>query len=133
MNIIGITGNLTKDPELRRTETGKAVATFTVAVKRPHTSDKTDFIRCVAWNKTAEFISKYFSKGSGIVVDGYLTIRQWEDKEGNKRSLAEVICDNVGFMGAKKSEGSSSSYTEPDVPAGEDYTMIEDDDSDLPF
>ena len=79
MNIGGITGNLTRDPELRRTGDGKAVASFCVAVKRPYTKDKTDFIDCVAWGQIAEFVSKYFAKGSGIAVDGFYTTRTWED------------------------------------------------------
>ena len=142
MNIAGITGNLTRDPELRRTGDGKAVASFCVAVKRPYTKDKTDFIDCVAWDKIAEFVNKYFAKGSGIVVDGFLITRTWEDKDGKKHKGTELTASSVGFMGSKsESTGTYSASSQNDAsttaanatePAA-DYGMIEDDDSELPF
>ena len=113
LNHITIMGRLTRDPELRRTGSGIAVASFTVAVDRDFGSRdggerETDFIDCVAWRQTGEFVSKYFTKGSMIVVSGRLQIRNWNDKEGNKRRTAEVVADNVYFGESKRSsEGSS--------------------------
>jgi single-strand DNA-binding protein len=138
MNIGGITGNLTRDPELRRTADGKAVASFCVAVKRPYTKDKTDFIDCVAWGQIAEFVSKYFSKGSGIVVDGFYTTRTWEDKDGNKRKNTELTASSVGFMSGKSDSTGASSQNDASTVAANavdpaaDYAMIEDDEQ-LPF
>ena len=102
LNHITIMGRLTRDPELRRTGSGIAVASFTVAVDRdfsPKDGGKreTDFIDCVAWRGTGEFVSKYFTKGRVIVVEGRLEMRNWTDKEGNKRRSAEVIAENVYF------------------------------------
>ncbi len=113
LNVAIIMGRLTRDPELRRTNSGKPVASFTVAVDRDYAPDgqekETDFIECVAWNGTAEFVSKYFTKGSMIVVSGRLQLRNWTDKEGNKRKSAEILASNVYFGESKKSsEGNSS-------------------------
>lgn len=106
LNHIVIMGRLTRDPELRRKDSGIAVASFSVAVDRdraPEGQEKeTDFIDCVAWRSTAEFVSKYFSKGSMIVVSGRLQIRSWTDKEGQKRRSAEIVADNVYFGEGKK-------------------------------
>ncbi len=115
LNHITIMGRLTRDPELRRTGSGIAVASFTVAVDRDYGNRdsgerETDFIDCVAWRQTGEFVSKYFSKGSMIVVSGRLQIRNWTDKEGNKRRTAEVVADNVYFGESKRSSDSGSSY-----------------------
>lgn len=107
MNIAGITGNLTADPELKTTQSGISVCSFTVAVRRPHTKDTTDFIDCVAWKEKAEFITKYFSKGKKIEISGYLTTRVY-GKEGAKRKATELICDTVGFGGKKEDSFSSS-------------------------
>ena len=138
MNIAGITGHLTRDPELRRTDGGKVVASFCVAVKRPFTKDKTDFIDCVAWDKIGEFVSKYFGKGSGIAVDGFYTTRTWEDKDGNKRKSTELVASTIGFMGGKSdSTGTygASSQNEANATAANapDFAMLEDDDGELPF
>ena len=105
LNVITVMGRLTSDPELRCTAGGTAVATFTIACERDYSSNETakketDFIDCVAWRKTAEFVSKYFAKGSAAVVTGRLQIRNWEDKNGNKRRSAEVMTDNIYFAGA---------------------------------
>ena len=106
LNHITIMGRLTKDPELRYTNSQKAVASFTLAVDRdfsPHGEDKqTDFINCVAWTGTAEFVNKYFVKGDMACVSGRLQMREWTDKDKNKRIAAEVIASNVYFCGAKK-------------------------------
>ena len=109
LNHITIMGRLTKDPELRRTGSGVAVASFTVAVDRDIANKEsgereTDFIDCVAWRGTGEFVDKYFSKGSMAVVSGRLQIRGWTDKEGNKRRTAEVVADNVYFGDSKKAQ-----------------------------
>ena len=113
LNHIVIMGRLTRDPELRRTGSGIAVASFTVAVDRDFGGrdggeKETDFIDCVAWRQTGEFVSKYFTKGRMIVVSGRLQIRSWTDKDGNKRRTAEVVADNCYFGESKRSnEGSS--------------------------
>ncbi len=116
LNHIVIMGRLTRDPELRRTGSGIAVASFTVAVDRDFGGrdggeKETDFIDCVAWRQTGEFVSKYFTKGRMIVVSGRLQIRSWTDKEGNKRRTAEVVADNCYFGDSKRdSDGGNSSY-----------------------
>ena len=115
LNHITIMGRLTRDPELRRTSSGIAVASFTVAVDRDFGGrdggeKETDFIDCVAWRQTGEFVSKYFTKGSMIVVSGRLQIRNWNDKDGNKRRSAEVVADNVYFGESKRSNEGNSSY-----------------------
>lgn len=106
LNTITIMGRIVRDIELRRTDRGIAVASFTVAVDRdraPEGQEKeTDFLDCVAWRQTGEFVEKYFSKGSMIVVSGRLQIRPWTDKEGNKRRSAEIVADNVYFGEPKK-------------------------------
>ena len=112
LNHIVIMGRLTRDPELRRTGSGIAVASFTVAVDRDFGGrdggeKETDFIDCVAWRQTGEFVSKYFTKGRMIVVSGRLQIRSWTDKDGNKRRTAEVVADNCYFGESKRSEGGS--------------------------
>ena len=147
LNHIVLMGRLTRDPELRRTGSGVAVATFTIAVDRDFANSstgerETDFIDVVAWRNTAEFVSKYFAKGRMAVVSGRLQIRPWTDKEGNKRRSAEVIADNV-YFGDSKREGGDAGYSAPAAPAGftapaapapaSDFSMIEDDDSQLPF
>ena len=115
LNHIVIMGRLTRDPELRRTGSGIAVASFTVAVDRDFGGrdggeKETDFIDCVAWRQTGEFVSKYFTKGRMIVVSGRLQIRSWTDKEGNKRRTAEVVADNCYFGDSKRDSDNSGSY-----------------------
>ena len=160
LNHITIMGRLTRDPELRRTGSGVAVASFTVAVDRDFGGrdggeKETDFIDCVAWRQTGEFVSKYFTKGSMIVVSGRLQIRNWTDKDGNKRRSAEVVADNCYFGESRRSaEGNAyggntyggntygggysapapsyGGYSAPAAPAS-DFAMLEDDDAQLPF
>ncbi len=115
LNHITIMGRLVRDPELRRTGSGIAVASFTVAVDRDFGGrdggeKETDFIDCVAWRQTGEFVSKYFTKGRMIVVSGRLQIRSWTDKDGNKRRSAEVVADNCYFGDSKRDSDSGNSY-----------------------
>ena len=111
LNKIFIMGRLTRDPELRRTQNGTAVAGFALAVDRDYKkadgTKETDFIEVVAWRSSAEFVSKYFTKGRMAIVAGRLQIRDWTDKDGNKRRNAEVVADNV-YFGDSKKEGDSS-------------------------
>ena len=114
LNHITIMGRLVRDPELRRTGSGVAVASFTVAVDRDFGGrdggeKETDFIDCVAWRQTGEFVSKYFTKGRMIVVSGRLQIRSWTDKDGNKRRTAEVVADNC-YFGDSKRDAEGGSY-----------------------
>ena len=157
LNHIVLMGRLTRDPELRRTGSGLAVVSFSLAVDRDfgnrETGDKeTDFIDIVAWRNTAEFVSKYFTKGRMAVVSGRLQIRNWTDKEGNKRRSAEVVADNVYFGDSKRDNqdagfGADPSgynnapasnfggYSAPAAPSAvSDFAMLEDeDDGHLPF
>ena len=163
LNHIIIMGRLTRDPELRRTGTGVAVTSFTVAVdrdfgKNENGEKETDFIDCVAWRQTGEFVSKYFTKGRMAVVSGRLQIRSWTDKDGNKRRTAEVVADNCYFGDSKRdSDGGSSyggntyggnsygnaysapagnnygGYSAPASAPASDFAMLDDDDAQLPF
>lgn len=150
LNHITIMGRLTRDPELRRTGSGIAVASFTVAVDRDFSGKdggekETDFIDCVAWRQTGEFVSKYFTKGRMIIVSGRLQIRPWTDKEGNKRRSAEVVADNCYFGDSKKEGGDTSNsapaqngggyggYSNPPAYPQSNFEVIEEDDSQLPF
>ncbi len=143
LNHIVIMGRLTRDPELRRTAAGVAVTSFTVAVdrdfgKNENGEKETDFIDCVAWRQTGEFVSKYFTKGRMAVVSGRLQIRSWTDKDGNKRRSAEVLADSVYFGDSKNgTQDSQQSYTgfipnaQPAV--ANDFQVLDDDDAQLPF
>ena len=132
LNHITVMGRLTRDVELRRTGNGTAVASFTITVDRDiankETNErKTDFIDCVAWRGAGEFVSKYFSKGSMAIVSGRLQIRNWTDKDGNKRRSAEVVADNVYFGDSKK-----DSTNAPAAPV-QDFQQIDIPDAQLPF
>ena len=149
LNHIVLMGRLTRDPELRHTQQGTAVASFTLACDRDFADKQsgeraTDFIDIVAWRNTAEFVSKYFSKGRMAVVEGRLQIRDWTDKDNNKRRTAEVIADNVYFGDSKKDgnnggfANAATSYGAPasssyGMPAGNQFAELADDDGDLPF
>ena len=164
LNHIVIMGRLVRDPELRRTGSGVAVASFRVAVDRDFAPKdggerKADFIDCVAWRQTGEFISKYFTKGRMIIVDGRLEMRDWTDKDGNKRTSAEVVVANAYFGDSKRdNDGGNSSYSgnayggnsyganaysapapsyggysAPASAPASDFAMLEDDDAQLPF
>ena len=154
LNKIFIMGRLTRDPELRRTQTGTPVASFTLAVDRDF-KDKstgertTDFIDVVAWRQTGEFVSRFFTKGRMAVVEGRLQMRDWTDKEGNKRRSAEVVADNV-YFGDSRRDGDGGGYSAPaygSVPAadysapsgyaapaeGNQFAELSGDDGELPF
>lgn len=159
LNHIVIMGRLVRDPELRRTGSGVAVASFRVAVDRDFVPKdggerKADFIDCVAWRQTGEFISKYFAKGRMIIVDGRLEMRDWTDKEGNKRTSAEIVVANAYFGDSKRDDNGSyngnnysapansygsapannyGSYSAPASAPASDFAMLEDDDAQLPF
>ncbi|MGN0999717.1 MAG: single-stranded DNA-binding protein [Faecousia sp.] len=141
LNHIVIVGRLTRDPELRRTGSGIAVTSFTMAVDRDFSGKdrgekEVDFIDCVAWRNTAEFVNSYFTRGRMAIVSGRLQIREYNDKHGNKRRAAEVVADNV-YFGDSKPDGSNhggygGGYASPAAP-GSDFAMLEDDDSQLPY
>ena len=154
LNKIILMGRLTRDPELRHTQTGTAVASFSLAVDRDFkdkaTGDRTtDFIDVVAWRQTGEFVSRYFTKGRMAVVEGRLQIRDWTDKDGNKRRSAEVVADNVYFGDSKRDAESAGPYSggysapsggrspapsgfgAPDM--GDQFAELSDDDGELPF
>lgn len=137
LNKIILMGRLCADPELRRTQSGTAVASFSLAVDRDFKAQngekETDFIDIVAWRNTAEFVSKYLAKGRMAVVEGRLQIRDWKDQHGNKRRTSEVIADNV-YFGDSKKESSAPSFAEPSFAAPESQGFVEiEDDSELPF
>ena len=152
LNHITIMGRLTRDPELRYTQSQTPVASFTLAVDRDFGSrdggeKQTDFIDCVAWRQTAEFVSKYFTKGSMAVVSGRLQIRDWTDREGGKRRSAEVVVDNIYFGESRRRDGDSgdsrsSSYSsygnsgsagKSSAPAASAFAELDDGDGELPF
>ena len=146
LNKIVIMGRLTRDPELRRTQSGTAVTSFSIACDRDFKSQsgekETDFIDVVAWRGTAEFVSKYFAKGRMAVVEGRLQIRDWTDRDGGKRRSAEVVADNVYFGDSKRDSGGDYGSGAPAgdrrAPAagfegGSDFAEIGEEDGELPF
>ena len=140
LNHITIMGRLTRDPEMRNTQSGVAVASFTLAVDRDFGGKdggekQTDFIDCTAWRHTAEFVSKYFSKGRMAVVSGRLQIDNYTDNDGNKRKSAKVIADNIYFGDSKKDGATSgqSGETASFTPAPSDFVPVNVDDGELPF
>ena len=118
LNQISIMGRMTRDPELRSTQSGKSVASFTLAVERDFKSQsgekETDFVDCVSWGQTGEFVSKYFTKGSMAIVNGRLQLRDWTDKEGNKRRSAEIVVSSVYFGESKRAQDTEFKTTVPD-------------------
>lgn len=135
LNVITIQGRLTRDPELRHTTNGTAVASFALAVDRDYTSKdggerETDFVDIVAWRGTAEFVSKYFTKGQLAIVSGRLQIRPWTDDNGNKRRSTEVVAEHVYFGGSKKETGSAAPQAaaqDGTAPALEELPECDDD------
>ena len=132
LNKIILMGRLTRNPELRRTQSGTAVASFTLAVDRDYKPQdgerETDFIDIVAWRGTGEVVSKYFTKGRMAVVEGRLQVRDWTDKDGNKRRSTEVVADNVYFGDSKRSESGT-----PAEPSGELQELPDEEKGELPF
>lgn len=132
MNHGSYVGRLTADPELKQTQNRISVCSFTLAIDRPKTRDKTDFIDFVAWRQTAEFICEYFRKGQKIGLTGYLTSRQYEDKNGNKRTAYEVVVDHAEFVESKKSSDGWNVSAEPSYQNPQGFEEISGED-DLPF
>jgi len=138
LNHIVIMGRLTRDPDRRQTGEGTPVTSFSIACERDFKNSngerQTDFVDCTAWRSTAEFVEKYFRKGSLAVVSGRLQIRDYTDKQGNKRKAAEIVVDNIYFGESKKSsDGSSGGSYEDPTPKGIDVGPEEDADGDFPF
>lgn len=142
MNSVNICGRMVKDPELRRTETGNAVCSFNLAVKRPKNAEKTDFIACVVWKQGAEYLSKYGHKGDVVAINGYLAGREWTSKEGEKRIAWEVTAESVELVGGKKPEGTQTapqqSYNQYPQQSYSQYPqqnfgVLTDSDMQLPF
>lgn len=141
LNRIALMGRLTRDPELRHTQTGTPVANFSLAVDRDFkdksTGEKgTDFIDIVAWRSSAEFVSRFFTKGRMAVVEGRLQLRDWTDRDGNKRRTAEVLAEHVYFGDSKRDAEPGGAYTPPPVELGSggaEFAELTEDDGELPF
>lgn len=146
LNSISIMGRLSSDPQLRRTASGKAVASFSVACERDFKNQQTgekevDFIECVAWGGTAEMVEKYFHKGQMAVATGRLQLRDWTDKNGQKRRTSEILVNSIYFCGSKESgaqasSGADNGYSTPayqSPPPAANFVELEDDDAQLPF
>lgn len=141
INTVTIMGRLTAAPELRTTQSGKSVTAFSIAVSRQYDKEKTDFIECVAWNKTAEFIERYFGKGDMIALTGRIETDTYKDKDGNNRKSFKIIVNEVSFCGGKSESSANtanSAYNQPSAnnnfaDVSDDFEEIIDDDDDLPF
>ena len=140
LNCAVLMGRIVADPELKTTNTGLSVTSFRIAVDRSFVKQgeqkQADFIDIVAWRQTAEFVARYFKKGSMIAVQGSIQTRSYEDKQGNKRTAVEVVADNVSFCGSKAESGTQNDFPpEANVkPSGKlDFEAIDDDDDSLPF
>ena len=132
LNEIILQGRLTKDPELKMTTTNKPVASFSLAVERDFSTGdekETDFINIVAWNNTAEFVTKYFTKGKQMIVKGSLRTRKYQTDNGENRNVTEVLADKVYFCGDKEKASNNVNFT----PNNADFTVVNDGDEDLPF
>ena len=135
MNSVNMTGRLCADPELRRTQSGTACCSFTLAVKRPKVKDVTDFHNFVVWQQGAEYLCQYAHKGDLVGVTGYLTSREWNDKDDNKRKSVEVQCDSVELISSKRSE-SNTQTQKPQTQtsyAQQSFQPIDVPDAELPF
>lgn len=154
LNKIFLMGRLVADPEAKQTPSGVPVTTFRIAVDRDFKNKQTgekeaDFVTIVAWRSTAEFVARYFTKGRMAVVEGRLQIRPYTDRDGNKRSATEVVAENIYFGDSRRDGDSGGSYggyspsapapaSQPSpydapVPAGDQFTELDDDDGELPF
>ena len=136
LNVVAIMGRLVADPTLRQTQGGKDVASFTIACDRNRKDAPADFIPVTAWDKTAQFVCRYFRKGSLIAVDGRLQSRQYQDKAGNNRTAIEIVANNVNFAGGKQDSGDTGKASKPQTDEtaldGDDFAIMDDAD-DLPF
>ena len=139
MNSCNFVGRLCADPEVRRTQDGTAVCSYSLAVKRPGVKDTTDFIDFVTWRQSAEYLSQYGHKGDVVAATGALLPRSWTDKEGNKRKTFEVVTTNVELLSSKKADGNTaqSNYQgKPQQGFGgykQNYAAIDAQDADLPW
>lgn len=125
MNNINIIGRLTADPELKTTQSGVSVCSYDLAVKRPNVKDTTDFLKVVSWRQGAEYISKYAHKGDMVAVNGVLTTRRWEDKNGNKQTAYEIVSNSVEIIGGKKQEQTANITQLPQYPAQTPSTQFQ--------
>jgi single-strand DNA-binding protein len=132
LNYSVLMGRLARDPELRRTNTGKAVATFTIAVDNFGKDNGASFFSCVAWDKTGEFVSNFFMKGSPIAVEGRLQTRQYENKEGKKQTVTELVVTQAHFCGKKEEKSDGFAAVEPTYPQN-NFAVLDGDDGELPF
>lgn len=134
INHVTLHGRFTDVPQLRKTNSGKSVCTFTLAVDRMKREDPADFINCVAWERTAEFINNYFTRGQEAAIEGRLANRQYEDRDGNKRYVTEVIIQTIDFCGSKNAaRDNTGAEREPAYPAQQQTFEELDDDGELPF
>lgn len=135
INHVTLHGRFTDVPQLRKTNSGKSVCTFTLAVDRMNREDPADFINCVAWERTAEFINNYFTRGQEAAIEGRLANRQYEDRDGNKRYATEVIIQTIDFCGSKNAaRDNTGAEREPAYPAQQQtFEELDDDEGELPF
>ena len=134
LNKITLQGRMVRDPELRSTQSGTPVASFTIAWSETYNNNEQKlFLPCVAWKNNAEFASRYFSKGSEVIAEGKLTSRKWQDRDGNNRETIELIVDRLHFCGPKReASGDGSNSPEPEYSEPQGFAEIEDE-GDLPF
>ena len=132
MNNISIIGRMTAEPEVRYTTNNVAVCSFTLAVKRPRVRDTTDFLPCVVWRQGAEYLGKYAHKGSLVGAAGALTAQKYEDREGNKRTVYEVLCSDVELL-EKRSDSGDGNYTRESVKEQQGFEELGEEDGELPF
>ena len=133
MNHSVIMGRLVANPEMRRTTTGKAVVSFTIACDKPGKDNGADFIPCVAWEKTGEFVNQYFLKGNPIAVEGRLSSRQYETKEGQKRTVVELVVSQAHFCGKKETaDDGYTGFVKNDPEPAQQFGLLNDDEK-LPF
>lgn len=137
INKVILMGRLTRDPEMRHTNSGTPVTTFSIAIDNGYGDNKrTDFVNCIAWNKTAEFVTKYFTKGKMIIVIGRITTRSWETQDGKRAYATEVVANEVSFGESKTSPQLNTHQTAAQQPTqddDDDFTPLDEEDDDLPF
>lgn len=137
INKVILMGRLTRDPEMRHTNSGTPVTTFSIAINSGYgENQRTDFVNCLAWNKTAEFVTKYFAKGKMIIVIGRIATRSWETQDGKRAYATEVIANEVNFGESKTSPQLNTPQTAAQPPMqddDDDFTPLDEEDDDLPF